>query len=95
MVGDAALASRWRHRDSHGATDYGGPMADAVEHKGWLQKQGHVNKDFKRRYFVLKGAKLSYYEDVAGYNRNKSKGSVTVTVSYTHLRAHETPEHRG
>lgn len=71
-----------RHGDSHGATDYGGndsAMADAVEHKGWLQKQGHVNKDFKRRYFVLKGAKLSYYEDVAGYNRNKSKGSVTVT----------------
>ena len=71
-----------RHGDSHGATDYSGndsAMADAVEHKGWLQKQGHVNKDFKRRYFVLKGAKLSYYEDVAGYNRNKSKGSVTVT----------------
>jgi len=29
---------------------------------GWLQKQGHRVKNWKKRFFVLKAGQLSYYE---------------------------------
>ena len=44
-----------------------GPLNPAVaaDHTGWLQKAGHFQKDFKRRFFILRGTKLAYYEDRA------------------------------
>ena len=63
-----------------GSTTTGGEAFDkaGVDLTGWLQKAGHFNKDFKRRFFILRGSKLAYYEDRAAANRGKSKGEVTV-----------------
>lgn len=33
-----------------------------VDKDGWLLKRGEVNKSFQRRWFVLKGNLLFYYE---------------------------------
>lgn len=33
-----------------------------VDREGWLQKRGDVNKSWQRRYFVLKGNLLFYFE---------------------------------
>jgi hypothetical protein len=32
------------------------------EKEGWLWKRGEVNKSFQKRYFVLKGNLLFYFE---------------------------------
>ena len=58
------------------------------DHTGFLHKRGHLNTAFKRRFFVLTGAKLSYYEDVTAAHRGRSRGSVTVT-RVRHLRPGE------
>jgi len=54
------------------------PLPSVGDHSGWLQKAGHIRKDFKRRFFILRGARLAYYEDRAAANRERSKGVVTV-----------------
>lgn len=43
----------------------GGPTFDdnTTQMEGWLEKQGHLNKAWKRRYFVLKTGQLEYYTD--------------------------------
>ena len=68
-------------------------MEDAVfynaDHAGWLHKQGHFNKEFKLRFFVLRGAVLTYHEDLAAARRGRAKGTVTVTGSVRHLRPRE------
>lgn len=33
-----------------------------VDLEGWLLKRGEVNKSYQRRYFVLKGNLLFYFE---------------------------------
>lgn len=33
-----------------------------VDREGWLQKRGEINKSWQRRYFVLKGNLLFYFE---------------------------------
>lgn len=33
-----------------------------VDKEGWLNKKGEVNKSFQKRWFVLKGNLLFYYE---------------------------------
>ncbi len=33
-----------------------------VDKEGWLNKRGEVNKGFQKRWFVLKGNLLFYYE---------------------------------
>eukprot|EP00698_Gefionella_okellyi_P000266 TRINITY_DN10227_c0_g1_i2.p1 TRINITY_DN10227_c0_g1~~TRINITY_DN10227_c0_g1_i2.p1 ORF type:complete len:485 (-),score=72.04 TRINITY_DN10227_c0_g1_i2:178-1632(-) len=38
-------------------------MDSKTTKKGFLTKQGHFIKNWKRRFFVLRGATLSYYED--------------------------------
>jgi hypothetical protein len=43
-------------------------------HSGWLEKRGHFNTGFKRRWFVLTDSlKLSYYE---APGESKLKGEV-------------------
>ena len=32
------------------------------DHSGWLSKKGKLNKSWKRRWFVLQGARLAYYD---------------------------------
>lgn len=34
----------------------------SLEKAGWLTKQGHQFKTWKRRWFILKNTKLSYYK---------------------------------
>ena len=41
------------------------------DHSGFLHKRGHMYTAFKRRFFVLTGAKLSYYEDIASASRRR------------------------
>lgn len=36
--------------------------ATPVDREGWLHKRGEVNKGFQRRWFVLKGNLLFYFE---------------------------------
>lgn len=33
-----------------------------IDREGWLQKRGEVNKSWQRRYFVLKGNLLFYFD---------------------------------
>ena len=56
-----------------------------TDFSGFLHKRGHVNTAFKRRFFVLRAARLTYYEDEAAAHRGRSKGSVTVS-RVRHLR---------
>ena len=37
-------------------------LSSFAAHSGWLRKRGTINVEFKRRYFTLHGAYLSYYE---------------------------------
>ena len=76
-----ASASAWL-----GETRSGGSRpADLA---GYLHKRGHVNTAFRRRFFVLRGSRLTYYEDEAAADRARSKGSVNVT-RVRHLRPGE------
>ena len=52
------------------------PEAYKLSKRGFLQKEGHVNKNWNRRYFVLENNTLSYYTDVKCGDR---KGSVLLT----------------
>jgi tetratricopeptide (TPR) repeat protein len=70
----------------------GEPAASATDpwtHCGVLHKRGHMNTAFKRRFFVLRGTRLSYYEDrAAAEKRGRSRGVVTV-VKVRHMRPGE------
>ena len=52
---------------------------DPVSSSGYLTKQGHKRKSWKKRYFILRGALLSYYEDYEGAHTG-GKALSTVTV---------------
>ena len=60
------------------------PTVENATVKGWLSKMGHINTDFKRRYFLLHGSRLAYFESVAAATRGKAKGLITV-VKISHL----------
>ena len=58
------------------------------DHSGFLHKRGHMNTAFRRRFFVLRGASLTYHENEQAASRGRSRGSVTV-CSVRHLRTGE------
>lgn len=64
------------------------PGQRSADLSGYLHKRGHVNTAFRRRFFMLRGAKLTYYEDELAADRGRSKGSVTV-ARVRHLRPGE------
>jgi hypothetical protein len=37
-------------------------MATPPSHTGWLKKQGHVVRNWKRRFFVLERGRISYFD---------------------------------
>jgi hypothetical protein len=37
--------------------------ANGIVKCGWLKKKGQLNQSWKRRWFVLKGHALFYYDD--------------------------------
>ena len=63
-------------------------MAAAPDFSGYLSKRGHVNTAFRRRFFVLRGTRLTYYEDETAADRGRNRGSVTIR-SVRHLRPGE------
>mmetsp|Transcript_17249 Transcript_17249/g.25775 ORF Transcript_17249/g.25775 Transcript_17249/m.25775 type:complete len:480 (+) Transcript_17249:81-1520(+) len=50
-------------------------MAQTVQLEGWLEKLGHVNKNWNKRYFVLSKNQLEYYADDTKQNL---KGAHTI-----------------
>jgi hypothetical protein len=44
-------------------------------HRGYLWKQGHVVKNWKRRFFALKGDELQYFVDRT-MTQAKKKGTI-------------------
>ena len=45
---------------------------------GWLQKRGQFNTALQKRYFLLHGACLTYFESVDAANKGKASGQATV-----------------
>ena len=41
---------------------YATSLTCPTDREGWLWKRGEVNKNFQKRYFVLKGNLLFYFE---------------------------------
>ena len=68
-------------------------LVGCASHTGHLEKRGQKNKDLKRRYFLLHGATLSYFEseDGAKKAKPKPKGQLTV-VSVGHAKNSDLPE---
>ena len=68
-------------------------LVGCASHTGHLEKRGQKNKDLKRRYFLLHGATLSYFEsdDGAEKAKPKPKGQLTV-VSVGHAKNSDLPE---
>jgi hypothetical protein len=59
---------------------------DNTSHKGFMTKQGIKNKNWKRRFMILKGNTLSYF---ATQNASYPKGKVTIESSSQILFADE------
>lgn len=57
-----------------------------VYRTGWLYKQGQKVKNWKKRWFVLKDNKLTYY---AGKNDKVQKGSIALSLAVPKDGAHE------
>jgi tetratricopeptide (TPR) repeat protein len=57
----------------------------AATHRGWLHKRGHMNVQYQRRYFLLHGAMVSYYNDVDAARKGKSKGE-PIVARVAHVR---------
>ena len=54
------------------------PTVANASFKGWLSKMGHINTDFKRRYFMLCGERLGYFESLQTANKGKPKGTMQI-----------------
>lgn len=57
-----------------------------VYRTGWLYKQGQKVKNWKKRWFVLKDNKLTYY---SGKNEKTPKGSIALSLAVPKDGAHE------
>ncbi|EQC29513.1 AGC protein kinase [Saprolegnia diclina VS20] len=56
------------------------PKPAPVACAGWLTKQGHKRKSWKKRYFVLRGTVLSYFADFEAANTRLGKALSEVSV---------------
>ncbi|RQM25714.1 hypothetical protein B5M09_004306 [Aphanomyces astaci] len=68
---------KWLEALARVATDK--PM-QPIACAGWLTKQGHKRKSWKKRYFVLRGNTLAYYTDFDASNLRHGKPLGEVTV---------------
>lgn len=66
---------------SPGAGGGGGFDDNATQMEGWLEKQGHVNKAWKKRYFVLKSGALEYYTDKPSIPNATPQGRIPLARS--------------
>ena len=59
---------------------------EGASYQGWLHKRGHMNTSYQRRYFLLHGAMINYYETAdAAKSKGKSKGA-PIVFSVAHVR---------
>lgn len=59
-------------------------MTHSGDHSGWIYKQGSLVKSWKRRFMVLRGKQLTYYDTAKITSNVKEKGSfqvITVELS--------------
>ncbi|DAZ97955.1 TPA: hypothetical protein N0F65_006380 [Lagenidium giganteum] len=60
------------------------PASSSGEHAGWIYKQGSLVKNWKKRFMVLRGKQLTYYDSAQVNDDSKAKGSfqvITVELS--------------
>ena len=62
-----------------------------ASHRGWLHKRGHMNTTYQKRYFLLHGAMITYYEGPDGALRGKSKGE-PIVAKVAHVRPSQVSE---
>ncbi|KAG7380061.1 hypothetical protein PHYPSEUDO_007807 [Phytophthora pseudosyringae] len=55
-------------------------VPEPVSCAGYLTKQGHKRKSWKKRYFILRGTTISYYSDYDMANNTKGKPLAEVIV---------------
>lgn len=55
-------------------------LPEPVACAGYLTKQGHKRKSWKKRYFILRGTSISYFADFEMANSAKGKALAEVTV---------------
>jgi hypothetical protein len=69
-------------------------MAD-VDLQGWLLKKGHVRRNWKERYFILKGNSLSYYEKPPKTEKTEPLGVIPLAKvpSLSYSRSFRIPFH--
>ncbi|KAJ0393412.1 hypothetical protein P43SY_005989 [Pythium insidiosum] len=65
------------------------PAVQNAQHAGWIYKQGSLVKNWKRRFMVLRGKQLTYYDTDKLTPRVKEKGSfqvITVELSASTIK---------
>ncbi|KAG7394802.1 hypothetical protein PHYBOEH_004654 [Phytophthora boehmeriae] len=67
---------KWLSTVKKSTTNIPEPVACA----GYLTKQGHKRKSWKKRYFILRGSTISYYSDYDMANNSKGKPLAEVLV---------------
>ncbi|DAZ92547.1 TPA: hypothetical protein N0F65_012777 [Lagenidium giganteum] len=67
---------KWLTSFRHVAANIPEPVSCA----GYLTKQGHKRKSWKKRYFILRGNMISYYSDYDMANNSKGKPLAEVNV---------------
>ncbi|RLN61308.1 hypothetical protein BBP00_00005482 [Phytophthora kernoviae] len=67
---------KWLSTVKKSTTNIPEPVACA----GYLTKQGHKRKSWKKRYFILRGSTISYYSDYDMANNSKGKALAEVLV---------------
>jgi len=55
--------------------------------EGWLTKQSEWLKDWRKRYFILKGSKLFFAKDMSGAPHGMIDLSICMTVKSAELKA--------
>jgi len=66
-------------------------MVASASHKGWLYKRGKLNTTYQRRYFLLHGAMINYFESEEAAEQGKTKGSPVVS-RIAHVRPAQVAE---
>eukprot|EP00736_Rhodelphis_marinus_P014331 Rmarinus@m.21096 len=72
--------------EDHAPTDVS-EVQEKIEKQGWLVKEGHLRKNWKRRWFILQGDTLTYYESQE--NMKKPKGVINLETCAVNAKTRE------
>jgi hypothetical protein len=64
------------HEEKAGRFSTANTQSDAVQLSGWLHKKGKTRTNWTKRWFVLSGSTLRYYQDSS---MSKEKGTINLT----------------